>query len=803
MVAWRRYWVRHAARGVAGVAVSAFMTLAVTALRAQPASVMVPEGPTIELPPVDIVATPFLPGPTDLNKVPAASQSFDRGDVSRAGYPSALRMLDERAAGVTLDQAQGNPWQPNLLFHGFEASPLVGNAQGLAVYVNGSRFNQPFGDTTNWDLIPDIAIDEMELVGPNPAFGLNALGGAVAVRLKNGFTYHGGEFTLFGGSFGRIQASMQYGIESHNVAAYVAATMTNESGWRDFSPSSLRQIYGDLGWRGDKTELHINVMGASNDLIGNGTTPVELLSASRSAVFTHPDDTRNKYFRLGLSGGFTISDSVSVQVNSYYSNLSQRTMNGDAGQVEPCDTNRAIVCQEDGGPLTDRNGAPIANFITNSPYFTQFGFQKFRNGGPYSFLNETASDTNGYGAQGQVTYTSDFLGIRNHLTAGASYDGGQTVFTAATFLGGLSLDRGFVGPGVLVDQADGSISTVRVHANNNYFGVFVTDTLDITARLSATVSARFNSAQIRLIDQIGTSLNGVHAYNRLNPAAGFTYKLFPEMTFYAGYSETNRAPTPAELSCADPSSPCSLTNFFVGDPNLRQVVAHTYETGLRGIAEPQEGWKLDWKIGLFRTESDDDILFVSSNTIGRAFFRNVGQTRRQGIDISARLNTERLKAYAAYSFIDATFQSSVTLNSENNPQADMNGNIQVRPGNRLPGVPRHVFRLGADYVATEKLLVGFSVRVASGQYLFGDESNLNATTGAYAVLNVHASYQIAERLQLFGLIENVLNARYETFGTFSPVASNTPLIQAPAATNTRSLSPAPPIGVFAGVKVTL
>ena len=769
---------------------------------AQPGPSATPDAPSISLPPIEVIARPLLPGLPDLDKVPSNAQIFNRGDISRSGYPAALRMLDERTGGVTLDQAQGNPWQPNLIYHGFEASPLVGNAQGLAVYVNGSRFNQPFGETTNWDLIPDIAIDRIDLVGSNPAFGLNALGGALSVRLKDGFTYHGGEFTLLGGSFGRIQSSFQYGMESNNVAAYVAATVTNESGWRDYSPSSLRQIYADVGWRRDRSELHVNIMGASNDLVGNGTTPVELLSVNRAAIFTHPDDTKSKYIRLGLSGTYAINDNTSLQVNLYYNNLSRRTQNGDAGEIEPCDTNPVLVCQEDGPPLTDRLGTPIRNFITNSPYFTQSGFEKFREGGPYSFLNQTATDTDGYGIQAQITRSFDVMGLPNHLTVGVSYDGGSTEFTASTLLGGLSFDRGFVGPGVLVEQADGSISPVRAHFINHYYGVFATDTLDITPLVSATVSLRFNSAQINLHDQIGTALNGTHSYNRLNPAVGVTYKALQGLTLYAGYSETNRAPTPAELSCADPSSPCSLTNFFVGDPSLNQVVAHTYEIGARGELTPHAGSKLEWKLGLFRTESDDDILFVSSGTIGRAFFRNVGGTLRQGIDAGIQYRSGRFQAYANYSFTDATFQTALTLSSENNPRADSNGDIQVRPGNRLPGVPRHTFKLGADYEVTENWLFGFSMKVASGQYLFGDESNLNSTTGSYGVLNLHSSYQVTSHIQVFGLLENVLNSRYETFGTFSPVEPNTPIIQVPGANNTRSLSPGPPFAVFAGVKVT-
>ncbi len=755
----------------------------------------------VTLPPVNVTATPILPGLPDLDKVPSTAQIFNREAVTRNGYPALLGTLGDSASGVSLDDAQGNPWQPNLIYHGFEASPLVGDPQGLAVYVNGSRFNQPFGDTTNWDLIPDIAIDRIDLVGSNPAFGLNALGGALAVRLRDGFTFHGAEAELLGGSFGRVQGSFQYGVESNNTSAYVAGTGMHENGWRDFSPSTLGQIYADIGWRGDAAELHMNIIAADNDLVGNGTTPVDLLDASRSAILTHPDETKNKYVRVGLSGTYAINDRTTIQVNAYYSNLSQRTFNGDAAEVEPCDSNPTIICQEDGPPLANRIGGTIPNFITNSPYVTQFGFTDFANGGPYSFLNRTATDTNGYGVQVQVEHNFTFLGMPHHLTAGASYDGGSTEFTADTLIGGLSLDRGFVGPGIVVVAADSSVTAVRVHALNNYYGLYITDTIDITSRLSGTLSARFNSAQISLSDQIGTDLNGVHSYNRLNPAVGLTYKILPTVRVYAGYAETNRAPTPAELSCADPSSPCSLTNFFVGDPNLQQVVAHTFEAGLRGSHSIDSGAKLDWNVGLFRTTNDDDILFVSSDTVGRAFFRNVGQTRRQGVELGLRFRMDRLNVYANYAFTDATFQTALTLNSEDNPLADAAGTIHVQPGNRLPGIPRNLFKVGADYSITPSWVLGFSAIIATGKYLQGDELNLNATTGAYGVLSLHSSYQITEHFQAFALMQNVLNTRYATFGTFSPV-TDVPLIQAPGSTNTRSLTLAPPIGVFGGVRAT-
>jgi outer membrane receptor protein involved in Fe transport len=752
----------------------------------------------IDMTPIDVIAAAPLAGfNIDRDKLPYQVQSLDRDALSRNGVPDALGTLNDQMPSLMLDQAQDNPYQPNLLYHGFEASPLVGDAQGLAVYVNGSRFNQPFGDTTNWDLIPDIAIDQLDIIDTNPVFGLNSLGGAMSVQLKNGFHYHGGELTIFGGSFGKLQGSFQYGQESHDTAVYIALQEENENGWREHSPSHVRQLYGDIGWRGPASELHLNIIGADNTLVGNGTTPVELLAVDRSAIFTYPDQTQNRYARVQLSGTVAISDSMSVQANGYYSNLSQRTLNGDAAEVESCDSQPNLICQQDGPPLLDRHGNVIPNFIFNSPYLTRYGFQNFSTGGPYSFLNQTATDSNAYGIQAQISRSDNVFGFNNDFLIGASYDGGSTEFTAATLLGGLTLDRGYFGPGIVIDSADGSISPVRVHAYNNYWGLFSSDTLDLTNRLSITASARLNFADTVLHDQLGSNVSGKHDYLHINPAIGMTYKFFPQVSIYANYAVSNRVPTPAELSCANASSPCSLTNFFVGDPDLKQVVAHTYEIGMRGRVNNN----VHWQVAAFQTTNADDILFVSSPTIGRAYFTNVGSTLRRGVDVDLRYHAVRWQVYGNYTYTKATFQNDLTLSSEDNPASDANGNITVRKGNSLPGIPNHVIKIGGDYKLTEKWMLGASALFASGQYLYGDESNQTPQTKSYIVVNIHTSYQLTDDIQVFGLVNNVFDANYATYGTFSPVNA-TPILQVPNASNTRSLSPAPPIAGFAGVKIT-
>jgi iron complex outermembrane receptor protein len=340
-----------------------------------------------------------------------------------------------------------------------------------------------------------------------------------------------------------------------------------------------------------------------------------------------------------------------------------------------------------------------------------------------------------------------------------------------------------------------------VGISDTYYGAFIADTFNLTDRLALTASGRFNSAQINLNDQNGGDLTGNHTYQRFTPAAGVTYKLTPWLTAYAGYAEANRAPTPAELSCAGPNESCSLANFFVGDPNLKQVIAHTVEAGLRGTVPISQDDRLTYNLGLYRSSLDDDIAFVNSVTLNRAYFTNIGQTRRQGIDASLQYKTPRWSAYIAYTYTDATYQSGFVEAAGSNPAGDINGNITINPGSRMPGVPAHQGKLGLTYRVTDKWTVGAVAIAQSGQYLFGDEANLNPQLPGFVTINLSSSYQLTPHIQLFGSIENVTDTKYYTYGTFSPTSS-VYLSQAPNATNPRAYSPAAPIGAFGGVRVT-
>ncbi len=730
--------------------------------------------------------SPLLGSGVDRNSIPVNTQVLDSANITREGAPDVLQALNTQVAGINLDSASGNPYQPSLFYNGFEVSPLQGTSQGVAVYVNGTRFNQAFGDTVNWDLIPDVAISKINVEGSNPLFGLNALGGSFNVALKDGFTYAGGQADLSGGAVGTVQGDVQYGVQSGNQALYVAGSVVHQDGWRDLQSTDIQNVFGDYGVKTNGVEMHFDLSAANSVINGPGTAPVQLLAVDSQAQFTAPNGIDNRTIQAAFRINIEVSDVLSVQAQAYYDYFQQHVVNGNSPNDTPCDDGSNLLCQGPGMLSTTRHGAAIPAYLGNNA--------------AYNELDVNTTNTNAYGAASQLTDTGNLFGLKNHLIAGASFDGAQTEFSATAFIGGVTpVTRVYVGPGVVIDEPGNNVP-VRVAITDFYAGGFASDTLNLTDALAATVSGRFNFAEIDLRDQGGGDLTGNHAYARFNPAAGLTYEVSPALTVYAGYSEANRAPTPAELSCAGPENSCSLANFFVGDPDLKQVVAHTVEAGLRGHAEVASGARLGYDLSLFRTDSDDDIAFINSVTLNRAFFANIGQTRREGGSARVDLHLGRISGYVAYTFTDATFQTGYVESGGSNPDQDANGNVTIRPGDQLPGVPRNVFKFGVDGVLTPAWHAGIDGQYQSGQYLFGDEANLTPRLPGFYVMNLHSTYDVTKRLQVFFNVQNLLDRRYSTYGTFAPTTSVF-LSQAPNATNPRSYSLAAPLGFFGGVRV--
>ena len=221
--------------------------------------------------------TPISGAGIDPDKVPASVNVVDANQIKQTGSLNISDALQKYVPGIAVNEVAGNPFQPNVQFRGFVASPVAGTPQGLAVYQNGVRINEAFGDTVNWDLIPTAAIKSVTVVTNNPAFGLNALGGAVDVQMKDGFNYHGAEIDTMGGSFGRIQSSAQWGKQIDNFAVYGALEGLHDDGFRNFSASDVRRFYGDVGVRNDTSEFHLNMGAADNDFGATATVPVELL----------------------------------------------------------------------------------------------------------------------------------------------------------------------------------------------------------------------------------------------------------------------------------------------------------------------------------------------------------------------------------------------------------------------------------------------------------------------------------------------------------------------------------------------
>ncbi len=748
---------------------------------------------------VVVVGTTPLPGSgVDVDKVPGNVQTLDTSDLDPDNRPDSVPgAVARRLGSVNVNAEQSNQYQPDFVYRGFEASPISGIAQGLAVYQNGTRINEAFGDSVNWDLVPQFAVNQLTVQSNNPAFGLNALGGAVTLQMKNAFNSPGGDVELSHGNFNNTTGYAAYGLREGNFGAYAAIGGVHDSGFRFLQPTALRQGYADLGYENDSTTAHASVTAANNYIGALGPAPVELLAMDPRAIFTSPQTTRNQMQLLQLSGTRKESGTLVLAANIYYRHFEQHQLDGNTTDTAACANNSDFFC------LGGSNLYP-ADALHDSGG-NQVPAAVLPEGATPGELDHVSTNTNTVGGSLQATLTAPVRGMENNLVLGAAIDHSITHYGAYGELGTILPSLQVVGAGITIDQAASTTASppieapVAVRPSTDYYGLYFSDTLTLTRQLSATLSGRWNQASIKVSDLLGEGLNSSNRFQRFNPGAGITYKVRDDITAYLGYSEANRAPTAGELDCADPNSPCLLTAFLVTDPALKQVVSRTYEAGVRGRLRSTSGsTRMQWYASVFRTNSSDDIILLATRINGFGYFANAGTTRRQGFETGFSLASGPLESTFSYTLLDATYRNNLTLSS-NSPAADENGFIYVTPGDHIPLTPRHRVTLGLDYALTRHWKIGGDMRYTSSQFLVGDASNQEPPLPGFTVVNFHSSYTVSNAVQILAGVDNAFDRTYYSFGAFAALNGLPPSFNL---TNPRTYSPSPPRTYFAGVRLS-
>lgn len=754
------------------------------------------ETPVTELSDVDVIETAPLSG-LELRKdqIPSNIQTATDKEIAKTNAVNITDFMNRTLGSVYINDIQGNGFQPDVNYRGYTASPLLGTPQGISVYMDGVRLNQPFGDVVSWDLIPKSAIANMSMMsGSNPLFGRNTLGGALVLKTKDGKNNAGTTGQAIVGNFGRNGFEFEHGgfDKTTNLNWFLTGNHYKDSGWRDNSPTEVRQVFGKVGWEGERSDVKLTTAYADNQMYGNGLQEQRFLERDYSSVYTTPDITDNRSLFMNLEGSYHLSDNISFSGNSYYRNIKTKTYNGDINEgsldqaVYGLSAADKTALHKAGIPF------PSATMTSQNTPFPSLRCiaQALQNDEPgekcNGLLNSTKTNQENWGTAGQMVWNSSFLGNDNHFLFGGAYDESVEKFVQSTQLGYLNPDRSITGinsyaDGVTGGDVDGEPfdNRVSLKGNSRTFSFFLEDTLAIGDYLNITASGRYNHTSIINKDLLNPqggidSLNGNHSFDRFNPAVGMTYTPIKEFNVYAGYNEGSRAPTTIELGCANPDNPCKLPNAMAGDPPLKQVVTRTWEAGFRG----QAPWQVDWHVGYFHAENKNDIMFVADNQAGYGYFKNFGKTQRQGIEASLDRKVENLSIGANYTYLDATYQSTEIVNgvgnSTNNVGRGLDGTITVTPGNKIPLIPEHSFKTYLDYQFTPEWGANVNVMGFSGVFARGNENNAHqpdgkyylgqGKTSGYTITNLGVRYHPSylKGLQVFGQVNNIFDQHYET-----------------------------------------
>ncbi len=744
-----------------------------------------------------IASTPTLGASTNKNTLASNVQLALGDDIENTGSLNLADFLKNNFTSVHINDNQGNPFQVDLNYRGYSASPLLGTPQGLSVYVDGVRMNQPFGDIVQWDLIPNSAIKDISLfAGSNPVFGMNTLGGALSIHTKDGMSYQGTEIETGLGSYRRKSFELEHGARhSNGLHTYFNFKDFKDAGWRDHSPSSVQQLFGKVGWHDRSTDLKLSLSTFSSALTGNGLQQQELLNQNYASVFTQPDQTQNKSSVLNLELKHELSDDWSLSGNTYLRHIFSSTFNGDLNANSLAEKVYGFSSAEGNWLLANQLLKPGGS-NNQTPSALGTGFPTLRciaqaalNTEPNekcdALINRTQTQQKSLGLNAQLNSSAERFGLPNRLSVGIALDLSESTFLQQTQFAYLTPERSVIGVNAFADGSQNSETAfdqrVQLKGQSLRTNLFAMDTLTFAAQKThLSAAAMWTHTRIDNTDLLFPyantyspmalqgglqrgSLSGASTYQRLNPALGLSYTPSPLFNPFMGYSESSRAPTSIELGCADPSYDCRLPNSMSGDPPLKQVVTKTWELGVRGKRDDST---LQWNGAFFMAQNNDDILFVSSSTnAGSGYFKNFGQTKRQGFEMGIQGKNKAFTFGLNFTSFKASYETFESIVSSLNPQANAQGHINIAPGNAIPLMPSHLLNARAGYAFSSNFKSGLSLSAVDSSFMRGNENNLpSAKVPGYAVFNWNGAYKLSEDVSLFANISNLFDKKFSTSG---------------------------------------
>jgi outer membrane receptor protein involved in Fe transport len=685
---------------------------------------------------VDVIGTSPMPGlGVDRNLLPYASQTARRDAIDQAQAENLTDFLSRRMAGMQVNDIQGSPFQADLTFRGYRASGLLGASQGLSVYLDGVRINEPFGDVVNWDMVPEFALQSLTVLpGANPSFGLNTLGGAIVLQTADGRSAPGLRGELGLGSDGRQRIDMALGSQhGDGWHSYLGGTAFDEDGWRDHSPGKQALLMAKLGRSQGATDWTLGLLAGRSTLVGNGLLPAvtlhddgplpDLYANSRRAVYSHPDRTENRLTQLALNVSHDLASGGRLQALAYARHSDRDTVNGDGAEaIDPSEP--------------DLNAA----------------------------LNTTATTQKAWGLALSLARRSG----AHQWQVGATADASRVTYRQQEQEGRFDDSRGVTAGD---EAAELSASVV---GESTHLGLYATDTWQLATGTHLTGTLRYNRSRVSNTLSTVDDITGVledkpyerFTYTSANPALGITQQLASGLTLFGNLARNTRVPTVIELGCADPDEPCRLPAGLQSDPYLKQVRALGGELGLRW--RPTPGQRLE--LSLYRTDNHDDIVFGSvSATSQLGYFQNFERTRHQGLDASWQAQLGAVALSAGYSHLQATYEAYGILRMGER-------NVAITPGTRMAGLPRHTAKVAADWTLGGGWSVGADLQAVSSRGVQGNEDGLledgasesqRLSIPGYGLLHLRMAWQATPALTVIARVNNALDRGYESYGALA------------------------------------